>query len=192
MTHAVSEENTTPGGEPGEPAAEPAAGQPDLTDEVALDELAAAGPAAELAERTADLQRLTAEYANYRRRVERDRTAAADKAKDAILADLLAVVDDLERARAHGDLETGPLKSLADKLGQILVKQGLVEFGAEGEPFNPDLHEAVQHEGSGHEPVIGSVLRKGYSVGDRVLRHALVAVTDGPAQSAPAGSAESV
>ncbi|MFR9750568.1 nucleotide exchange factor GrpE [Nocardia sp. 004] len=133
----------------------------------------------ELAERTADLQRLTAEYANYRRRVERDRQATIDSAKASVVTELLSVLDDLDRARAHGDLESGPLKSVADKLSDALVKQGLAEFGSEGEPFDPTLHEAVQHEGSGHDPVIGIVMRKGYRFGDRVLRHALVGVTDG-------------
>ncbi|WP_067796638.1 nucleotide exchange factor GrpE [Nocardia beijingensis] len=135
----------------------------------------------ELAERTADLQRLTAEYANYRRRVERDRKAAIDAAKASVVTELLGVLDDLDRARAHGDLESGPLKSVADKLSAALLKQGLEEFGSEGEPFDPTLHEAVQHEGSGHDPVIGIVMRKGYRFGDRVLRHALVGVTDGVA-----------
>ncbi|MGA6203328.1 nucleotide exchange factor GrpE [Nocardia testacea] len=133
----------------------------------------------ELAERTADLQRLTAEYTNYRRRVERDRKTAIDSAKAAVVTELLGVLDDLDRARAHGDLESGPLRSVADKLTEALRKQGLEEFGSEGEPFDPNLHEAVQHEGSGHDPVIGVVMRKGYRFGERVLRHALVGVTDG-------------
>ncbi|WP_405160139.1 nucleotide exchange factor GrpE [Nocardia sp. NBC_01499] len=138
----------------------------------------------ELAERTADLQRLTAEYANYRRRVERDRKSAIDTAKSAVVTELLGVLDDLDRARAHGDLDTGPLKSVADKLATALHKQGLEEFGSAGEPFDPTLHEAVQHEGSGLDPVIGIVMRKGYRFGDRVLRHALVGVTDGVADVA--------
>lgn len=146
-------------------------------------------PAAELAERTADLQRLTAEYANYRRRVERDRKTAIDTAKAAVVTELLGVLDDLDRARAHGDLESGPLRSVADKLTDALRKQGLEEFGTEGEPFDPTLHEAVQHEGSGHESVIGVVMRKGYRFGDRVLRHALVGVTDGPADGAGSDNA---
>lgn len=132
----------------------------------------------ELAERTADLQRLSAEYANYRRRSERDKAAAVDVAKASVVTELLGVIDDLERARAHGDLETGPLKSLADKLGAALAKIGVSEFGEEGEPFQPNLHEAVQHDGEGRDPVIGVVMRKGYSLGDRVLRHAMVGVTD--------------
>lgn len=194
----MSGENTTPAEEEtttyeSPDQSEATAAGPDLTDETPLDgegAVPALDPGTELAERTADLQRLTAEYANYRRRVERDRAAAADKAKAAVITDLLGIVDDLERARAHGDLEAGPLKSVADKLGQVLAKQGLSEFGSPGESFDPELHEAVQHDGSGQDPVIGSVLRKGYGIGERVLRHALVAVTDGPAQPPAAGSAD--
>ncbi|WP_280447188.1 nucleotide exchange factor GrpE [Nocardia cyriacigeorgica] len=150
--------------------------EPDAAD---VAEAPVSDAAVELAERTADLQRLTAEYANYRRRVDRDRKAAVDAAKAGVVTELLGVLDDLDRARAHGDLESGPLKSVADKLSDALRKQGLEEFGSEGEPFDPTLHEAVQHEGSGHDPVIGLVMRKGYRFGDRVLRHALVGVTDG-------------
>ncbi|WP_084524266.1 nucleotide exchange factor GrpE [Nocardia inohanensis] len=160
---------------------------PEGTPEFGEDALADA-ISAELAERTADLQRLTAEYANYRRRVERDRKATIDNAKAQVVGELLAVLDDLDRARAHGDLETGPLKSVADKLVTALQKQGLEEFGSEGDSFDPTLHEAVQHEGDGAHPVIGMVMRKGYRFGDRVLRHALVGVTDGVADSAAAQS----
>lgn len=144
--------------------------------------------ATEIAELTADLQRLTAEYANYRRRVERDRKAANDAAKAAVVTELLGVLDDLDRAKAHGDLDSGPLKSVADKLVAALQKQGLEEFGTEGEPFDPTLHEAVQHEGSGAEPVIGVVMRKGYRFGERVLRHALVGVTDPVAGDGDSGT----
>uniref|UniRef100_UPI00245499AD nucleotide exchange factor GrpE n=1 Tax=Nocardia carnea TaxID=37328 RepID=UPI00245499AD len=152
--------------------------------EAAAEATAQPDPAAELAERTADLQRLTAEYTNYRRRVERDRKTAIDNAKAAVVTELLGVLDDLDRAKAHGDLEAGPLRSVADKLIEALRKQGLEEFGSEGEPFDPNLHEAVQHEGAGHDPVIGVVMRKGYRFGERVLRHALVGVTDGVGDSA--------
>lgn len=142
---------------------------------------------AELAERTADLQRLTAEYANYRRRVERDRVTVVENAKASVVTELLGVLDDLDRARAHGDLEAGPLKAVADKLSDALTKQGLAEFGVVGESFDPTLHEAVQHEGEGRNPVIGTVLRKGYRLGERVLRHALVGVTDGDLSSVQSG-----
>lgn len=136
---------------------------------------------AQLDERTADLKRVQAEFANYKRRVARDQQVAADAAKAKVMSELLTVLDDLDRARAHGDLESGPLKSVADKLQSVLTAQGLEPFGAEGEAFDPSLHEAVQHEGDGSDPVIGMVLRPGYTLGDRVLRHAMVSVVDRPA-----------
>lgn len=132
----------------------------------------------ELAERTADLQRVTAEYANYRRRVERDRQSVIDRAKASVVSELLVMVDDLERARTHGDLESGPLKSVADKLSGVLTGLGLAAFGAVGDKFDPELHEAVHLEGDGSDPVIGEVLRKGYKLGELILRHAMVSVTD--------------
>ncbi len=163
-----------------------AAPQPGSVDEGALADV---NPlAAELAERTADLQRLSAEYANYRRRIARDKQADIEAAKASVVSELIGVVDDLERAKAHGDLETGPLKSVADKLDALLNKQGVNEFGTEGDAFDPTLHEAVQHEGGGHNPVIGTVMRKGYRMGERVLRHAMVAVTDAVADLAAAGA----
>ena len=91
------------------------------------------------------------------------------------------MLDDLDRARKHGDLESGPLKSVADKLDAALSGLGLTAFGQEGEDFDPVLHEAVQHEGDGGEgsrPVIGTVMRQGYRLGENVLRHALVGVVD--------------
>ncbi|WP_085187367.1 nucleotide exchange factor GrpE [Mycobacterium sp. IEC1808] len=137
-----------------------------------------AGKAAEL---LGDLQRVQADFANYRKRALRDQQAAADRAKAAVVSQLLPVLDDLDRARKHGDLETGPLKSVADKLDSALTGLGLTAFGEEGEDFDPVLHEAVQHEGDGAEgskPVIGTVMRQGYKLGDQVLRHALVGVVD--------------
>jgi molecular chaperone GrpE len=134
-----------------------------------------------VAELTADLQRVQADFANYRKRALRDQQAAADRAKAAVVSQLLGVLDDLDRARKHGDLESGPLKSVADKLISALTGLGLAAFGAEGEDFDPVLHEAVQHEGDGGEgskPVIGTVMREGYKLGEQVLRHALVGVVD--------------
>jgi molecular chaperone GrpE len=134
-----------------------------------------------VAELTADLQRVQADFANYRKRALRDQQAAADRAKAAVVSQLLGVLDDLDRARKHGDLESGPLKSVADKLMDALTGLGMTAFGAEGEDFDPVLHEAVQHEGDGAEgskPVIGTVMRQGYKLGDQVLRHALVGVVD--------------
>ena len=139
-------------------------------------------PADKVAELTADLQRVQADFANYRKRSLRDQEFATERAKAVVLSQLLPVLDDLERARSHGDLDAGPLKSVADKLAGALTGLGLVEFGAEGEEFDPSLHEAVQHEGDGSaessQLVIGHVMRKGYRFGDQVLRHALVGVVD--------------
>lgn len=137
-----------------------------------------AGKAAEL---LGDLQRVQADFANYRKRALRDQQAAADRAKATVVNQLLGVLDDLDRARAHGDLESGPLKSVADKLVGALTGLGLAAFGEEGEDFDPALHEAVQHEGDGSEgsrPVIGTVMRQGYKLGDQILRHAMVGVVD--------------
>lgn len=139
------------------------------------------------AELLGDLQRVQADFANYRKRALRDQQAAADRAKAAVVSQLLGVIDDLDRARKHGDLESGPLKSVADKLMSALTGQGLVAFGAEGEDFDPVLHEAVQHEGDGghgSKPVIGIVMRHGYKLGEQVLRHALVGVVDTVAENA--------
>ena len=132
---------------------------------------------AQLAERTEDLQRLNAEYTNYRRRTERDRQAVIETAKAKVIADMLPVLDDLELAREHGDLE-GPLKAFADKLHSTLEKHDLAAFGEEGDAFDPEVHEAVQDLSSGDEQVLGTVLRKGYRVGDRLVRNAMVIIAD--------------
>jgi molecular chaperone GrpE len=134
-----------------------------------------------VAELTADLQRVQADFANYRKRALRDQEATGERAKAAVVSQLLGVLDDLERARSHGDLDSSPLKSVADKLVGALTGLGLTAFGAEGDDFDPALHEAVQHEGDGGEgskPVIGNVMRQGYKLGEQVLRHALVGVVD--------------
>ncbi len=130
------------------------------------------------AELLGDLQRVQADFANYRKRALRDQQMAADRAKGTVVSQMLPVLDDFDRARAHGDLESGPLKAVADKLVGVLEGLGLTAFGAEGDGFDPALHEAVQHEGDGSNPVIGMVMRRGYKLGDHVLRHALVGVVD--------------
>ena len=132
----------------------------------------------EAVELKATLQRVKAEYDNYRKRSVRQEQAAAERAKAGVAAQLVPVLDDLDRARNHGDLESGPLKSVADKLNTALENIGLVAFGAQGDAFDPSLHEAVQHEGDGSNPVIGTVMRQGYKIGDHVLRHAMVGVID--------------
>ncbi|MFN2534723.1 MAG: nucleotide exchange factor GrpE [Pseudonocardiaceae bacterium] len=134
---------------------------------------------AQLDERTGDLQRISAEYSNYRRRVERDRQLVIDTAKAHVVAQLLTVLDDIERAQEHGDL-SGAFKAVADKVVAALQAQGLEPFGAIGDSFDPDVHEAVQHSTSPDvdKPTVTAVLRLGYRFGDRVLRPAMVAVTD--------------
>ena len=132
----------------------------------------------EVAELKSTLQRVKAEYDNYRKRALRDQQLVAERTKAAVVTQLLPVLDDLDRARSHGDLESGPLKSVADKLVTALEGLGLSGFGAEGDGFDPALHEAVQHEGEGTHPIVGAVMRRGYKVGDHVVRHALVGVVD--------------
>jgi molecular chaperone GrpE len=141
----------------------------------------------ELDERTADLQRLTAEYANYRKRVDRDRLVVVEQATGAILTSLLPVLDDIDRARTHGDL-TGAFASVADQLQNNLTKLGLTTFGEVGDVFDPTWHEAVMHSTSADvtEPTCVEVLRKGYALGERLLRAAMVAVADPESGAAPA------
>ena len=132
----------------------------------------------EIDELRSTLQRVKAEYDNYRKRALRDQQLVAERTKVAVVTQLLPVLDDLDRARSHGDLESGPLKSVADKLATALEGLGLSGFGDEGDEFDPGLHEAVQHEGEGTHPIVGAVMRRGYKVGDQVVRHALVGVVD--------------
>nr|WP_296069909.1 nucleotide exchange factor GrpE [uncultured Actinoplanes sp.] len=133
----------------------------------------------ELEERTHDLQRVTAEYANYRKRVDRDRGAAAEQTTGAVLTALLPVLDDIDRAREHGDL-VGPFASVAESLTAVTGKLGLVAFGEKGDPFDPNRHEAVAHQTSADvtEPTCVEVMRRGYMLGERLLRPAMVAVAD--------------
>ncbi len=137
-----------------------------------------ADPAAEL---TADLQRVSAEYANYRKRVERDRVAVVEMATAGLLSGLLPVLDDIDRARQHGDL-TGAFAAVADSLSQVTAKLGLEQFGAAGEPFDPSVHEALmQAEPDPAQTVAtcAAVLQPGYRLtGGRVLRPARVSVAE--------------
>jgi molecular chaperone GrpE len=134
---------------------------------------------ATLAERTADLQRLQADYTNYRRRVERDREAVRELALVNILTNLLPVLDDIGRAREHGELEGG-FKSVADALEAAVGKLGLERFGEAGEPFDPSVHEALTHAHSADvtEPTAVQVFQPGYRIGARVVRPARVGVAE--------------
>lgn len=135
------------------------------------------------AERLVDLQRLQAEYVNYKRRVERDRAVAGDVAVSKVLESLLPVLDDVYLAQQHGDLEGSPFASIADKLDSTLAKQGLQRYGQPGEPFDPTQHEALMRteaelaEGTSTTTVV-QVLQPGYRIGERILRPARVAVAD--------------
>ena len=133
----------------------------------------------ELDERTDDLKRLNAEYTNYRRRSDRERQNVSESAKASVLSALLPILDDLELAKQHGDLEEGsPLEKFGSKFRETLKGQNLVTFGEPGEAFDPEIHEAVQDLSSGGEQVVGTVLRKGYKVGDRLVRNAMVIIAD--------------
>ncbi|MDK4237171.1 nucleotide exchange factor GrpE [Corynebacterium pseudodiphtheriticum] len=133
----------------------------------------------ELDERTDDLKRLNAEYTNYRRRSDRERQSVSESAKASVLSALLPILDDLELAKQHGDLEKGsPLEKFGSKFRETLKGQNLVTFGEPGEAFDPEIHEAVQDLSSGGEQVVGTVLRKGYKVGDRLVRNAMVIIAD--------------
>jgi molecular chaperone GrpE len=132
-----------------------------------------------LAERTADLQRVQAEYANYRKRVERDRAAVREHALSSVVAELLPVLDDIGRAREHEEL-TGGFKAVADALESAVSKLGLTTFGEQGESFDPNVHEALMHSYSPEvsEPTCVQILQPGYKVGERILRPARVAVAE--------------
>ncbi len=135
--------------------------------------------AVRLAERTADLQRVQAEYANYRKRVERDRVAVREQALASVLSELLPVLDDIGRAREHGELNGG-FKAVAEALEASTAKLGLTTFGEAGEPFDPKVHEALLHSYSADvtEPTCVQLLQPGYQVGERILRPARVAVAE--------------
>jgi len=185
-----------PAAAPGEPAATPEAASP----EVDLQEPAAQEPASQgaatpdpgtepadeielaqlrVAALTNDLQRLQAEYVNYKRRVDRDRELVKQNASFSVLSALLPVLDDLDRARDHGELEGG-FKAVADALERIVTSQGLVKFGKPGDEFDPRFHEALMHA---HSPDVTTttcrdIVSAGYMIGERVVRPARVTVVD--------------
>ncbi|WP_062077044.1 nucleotide exchange factor GrpE [Demequina globuliformis] len=130
------------------------------------------------AEHLADLQRLQAEYVNYRKRVDRDRAAAGEQATIKLIESLIPVLDDVSKAREHGDLEDGPFASIATKLEEALGRMGWSSFGAEGEEFDPQLHEALTSQPSTdvEVPTVQIVAQPGHRVGDRVVRAARVIV----------------
>ena len=150
-----------------------------VTGQVIKDGKLAADVEAQLAERTADLQRLQAEYANYRKRVDRDRAAVREQAAVATLSGLLPVLDAIDQAREHGEL-SGGFKSVADSLQAALGRLGLVVYGEKGDAFDPKVHEALTHSYSSDvtEDTCVEILQPGYKVGERILRPARVAVAE--------------
>ncbi len=154
-----------------------------LTDDVLTqEEVVEAAPGQEtdpVAALTADLQRLQAEYANYRKRVERDRSVAHDIAIGSVLTELLATLDDIDRASQHGEL-TGGFKAVADQLASLTNRFGLEKYGTDGEAFDPQIHEALMHDTSADVavPTASKILQPGYKYKERILRPARVSVTD--------------
>lgn len=146
---------------------------------------------ARVAELTADLQRVTAEYANYRKRVDRDRVAVREQAVANVLVELLPMLDDIGRAREHGEL-TGGFKQVAESMESAVTKLGLVRYGEKGDPFDPNIHEALTHMYSADvtETTCVEIFQPGYKIGERILRPARVVVAEPAEQSEPGESAE--
>ncbi|MBL1096067.1 nucleotide exchange factor GrpE [Streptomyces coffeae] len=144
-----------------------------------------------LNERTADLQRLQAEYQNYRRRVERDRVSVKEIAVANLLTELLPVLDDIGRAREHGEL-VGGFKSVGESVETVAAKLGLQQFGKEGEPFDPLVHEALMHSYAPDvtETTCVQILQPGYRIGERTIRPARVAVAEPQPGATPAKGGE--
>jgi molecular chaperone GrpE len=153
-----------------------------------VDELTAAQAA--LADRTLDLQRLQAEYVNYKRRVDRDRELVRENATYAALAPIIDVLDTIDRAREHGEIDGG-FKAVAEQLERVVRSQGLIRFGTPGDPFDPNVHEALSHIGTDPEVDVTTcqhIAKVGYKIGDRVVRAAQVLVVDPVEQDAPESS----
>lgn len=133
-----------------------------------------------LAERTADLQRLQAEYANYKKRVDRDRDVARGRGVESVVSDLLPVLDSIDAAAQHDDL-VGGFKLVADEIAKVTAKYGLITYGEVGEPFDPNVHEALMHmpyDGEHDVTVVAAVIQKGAKLHDRIIRPARVGVAD--------------
>ncbi|HET9647385.1 MAG TPA: nucleotide exchange factor GrpE [Microlunatus sp.] len=164
--------------------AAPAAEEPVRTTDTARDEELAKAKT-EAAERTADLQRLQAEYVNYKRRVDRDREVARAAGVESVLRDLLNVVDDVRSAREHGEL-TGGFKAVGESIERVTAKYGLETYGTKGDPFDPHIHEALLHSHADGitGPTCVEILQPGYRIKDKVVRPARVAVAE-PDPNAP-------
>lgn len=183
--------------EAGEPATVAEAVPDELTSDPQVDAADEAGPVASVApgdvlgakiseleelarERTADLQRLQAEYANYKRRVDRDRDVARTRGIEQVVLDLLPVLDSIEAAKAHDEL-TGGFKLVADELEKVGAKHGLSLYGAPGDAFDPQIHDALMqapYDGEHDVTVVATVMAKGAKLGDHVIRPARVGVAE--------------
>lgn len=163
----------TGGDQAAEPSVDAAAEQPGEPDPLETAQQ-------EAAERLADLQRLQAEFVNYKRRVERDRELVRENAVYAVLAPMLDVLDSIDRAREAGEVEGG-FKTVADQLERIVANLGLTRFGRPGDEFDPNRHEALSHIGTDPDvtvPTCKHIAKAGYTIGDRVVRAAQVLVVD--------------
>jgi molecular chaperone GrpE len=187
----AAEQSGVPGpgaaaGMPGTPGAQPPRDPSDLIGPSAQEALLTEA----LAERTADLQRLQAEYVNYKRRVDRDRETNRELVIGTVLTELLQTLDDIGRAREAGELE-GAFKAVAESVERVTEKLGLVKFGEVGDPFDPRIHEALLHNYSDDVdgPTATMVMQPGYRLGERILRAARVAVSE-PTEQLPAQAAE--
>jgi molecular chaperone GrpE len=175
--------------EPQATAAPPTAGTQEAASPVSEAEAEVSELKAALAERTSDLQRLQAEYVNYKRRVDRDRDLARKVSIEGVLKDFLSVLDDVRSAREHEELNGG-FKAVAEEIERVTSKYGLETFGEAGDPFNPHIHEALLHAHAADidGPTCVEILQPGYRIGDRILRPARVAVAEpDPNASAPIG-----
>ena len=152
------------------------------TEETLQSEATEQTPAVEkdpVASLTEDLQRLQAEYQNYRKRVERDRALASEIAVSGVLTEMLSILDDLDRASDHGEL-SGGFKAISDQVVAVTKKFGLEKFGEAPSSFDPTIHEALMHENSSEvtETTVTKILQPGYKYKERILRPARVVVTD--------------
>jgi molecular chaperone GrpE len=179
VTHA-HDEPTPDGAPPEEPVPDEPSVEFDLEAEEAEVEREAVEIETELSERTADLQRLQAEFLNYKRRVDRDRELVRENATYAALAPITEVLDTIDRAREHGPLDPG-LQAVAEQLERVVARLGLTKFGAPGDPFDPTIHEALSHIGEDPEVSVTTckvIAKSGYKIGSRVVRAAQVLVVD--------------
>ena len=178
----MTEENTSPEEKSEDieqqEAAADAPSEPDALDQELADLVEETGPVSKEAELLADLQRLQAEFVNYKSRVERDRDQSRNAAIAEVLRSLLPALDDLERAEAHGDLEGSPFVAVVTKLRAAGEKFGLKRFGQTGEKFSPERHNALVQTPSAEvtEATINEVIEPGYEIEDRLLRPAMVSV----------------